>query len=256
MQSVSDPTLLALVLTPPRQKPKALSPDVFPPPTTADVAPASAYTPPASKPLQGKTIIVDAGHGGYDNGAGGTTTWEKNYTLDIARRLQRILAERGANALLTRNGDYFVTLQGRVDFANSRNADLFISIHMNSSPSKAANGSETFFYTANSQFLAREIHREFVGATGRKSRGVSQARFFVIRKTWMPSVLLECAFVSNLTEEKNRLRSGLARTRGAGRDARRDQLRRQVWRKNLVGVRGNVRFLIRRPQAAIPDLSL
>ncbi len=203
VQSVSDPTLLALVLTPPRQKPKVLPDNVFPPPTTTPpVTPAFNYT--SNKPLQGYTIVVDAGHGGYDNGAGGTTTWEKNYTLDIAKRLQRYLSERGANALLTRNGDYFVTLQGRVDFANSRRADLFISIHMNSSPSAASNGTETFYFSDNfrARFLANEIHRELVPATGRKSRGVSTARFFVVRKTWMPSVLLECAFVSNRNEEK------------------------------------------------------
>ena len=132
---------------------------------------------------------------------------EKDYTLDIAKRLQKLLVERGANALLTRSDDTYITLQGRVDFAQSRHADLFISIHMNSSPSAASNGTETFFFTGQSQFLAREIHKEFSAATGRKSRGVSQARFYVIRKTTMPSVLLECAFVSNATEENIALTS-------------------------------------------------
>ena len=72
---------------------------------------------------------------------------------------------------------------------------------MNSSDSSASNGTETFYYTPKSLLFAREIHNEFVQATGRKSRGVSRARFYVIRKTTMPSVLLECAFVSNPTEE-------------------------------------------------------
>ena len=200
----SDPTIFALVLTPPRQAVKTLPPSVFPPPSAvAGGQGVSIYTPPASKPLQGMTIVVDAGHGGHDTGArGATNTLEKNYTLDISKRLQRYLAERGANVLLSRPDDHFVTLQGRVDFANSRNADLFISIHMNSSPAAASNGSETFYNTPRSLLFAREIHREFVAATGRKSRGVSNARFFVIRKTWMPSILLECAFISNPTEEK------------------------------------------------------
>lgn len=203
VQNVEDPTIFALVLTPRRSAVVALPPTTFDPnpPIAPFGEPTSKYQP-YGKPLQGLTIIVDAGHGGHDTGARGTSTLEKNYTLDIAKRLQRYLVERGANALLSRPNDNFVTLQGRVDFANSRHADLFISVHMNSSPNTSANGTETFFYTATSQFLAREIHKEFVAATGRKSRGVSQARFYVIRKTWMPSVLLECAFVSNPTEER------------------------------------------------------
>ena len=205
IQKVSDPTIFALVLTPPSQPPIVLPEDVIDPPSPLDppespTERASDVTPIA-KPLQGMTIIVDAGHGGHDTGAPGRKSKEKEYTLDIARRLQRYLTERGANALLTRSNDTYITLQGRVDFAQSRNADLFISIHMNSSDSADSNGTETFYYTPQSLFLAREIHKEFVSATGRKSRGVSRARFYVIRKTTMPSVLLECAFVSNPTEE-------------------------------------------------------
>ena len=202
LQKVSDPTIFALVLTPPSQAPVVVPDETFDPapPIAPPGEPVSKFTPFA-KPLQGLTIIVDAGHGGYDTGARGKKSKEKDYTLDISKRLQKYLIERGANALLSRPNDAYISLQGRVDFAQSRNADLFISIHMNSSPSAASNGTETFFYTGTSQFLAREIHKEFVAATGRKSRGVSQARFYVIRKTTMPSVLLECAFVSNPTEE-------------------------------------------------------
>ena len=202
VQKVSDPTIFAMVLTPPSKAPVVVPEAAFDPEPPNDVAGdfVTKYTQP-SKSLQGWTIVVDAGHGGHDTGARGNKSQEKDYTLDIARRLQKYLVERGANALLSRSNDTYITLQGRVDFAQSRNADLFISIHMNSSPSASSNGTETFFYTSTSQFLAREIHKEFVTATGRKSRGVSQARFYVIRKTTMPSVLLECAFVSNPTEE-------------------------------------------------------
>ena len=204
IQKVPDPTIFALVLTPPTQIPVVIPDVVFDPPSPTDQAQPPVQTgivTPFSKPLQGMTIVIDAGHGGYDTGAPGRKSLEKNYTLDIARRLQRYLGERGANALLTRSNDTYITLQGRVDFAQSRRADLFISIHMNSSDSSASNGTETFYYTPQSLPLAREIHREFVSATQRASRGVSRARFYVIRKTTMPSVLLECAFVSNPTEE-------------------------------------------------------
>ena len=224
VQKVGDPTIFALVLTPPSKAPVVLPPDQFDPnpPIANPAAPGEPVTTmnPIGKPLQGLTIVVDAGHGGHDTGAPGRKSLEKNDTLAIAKNLQRILIERGANALLTRSDDTYITLQGRVDFAQSRNADLFISIHMNSSPNSGSNGTETFFYTSPSQFLAREIHKELVPATGRHSRGVSQARFYVIRKTTMPSVLLECAFISNPTEENIALssdwREGVARgvTRG------------------------------------------
>ena len=205
IQKVSDPTIFALVLTPPSQAPIVV-PEIVIDPLPPIANPAEPSEPvtainPISKPLRGLTIIVDAGHGGHDTGAPGRKSKEKDHTLDIARRVQRYLTERGANALLTRSNDTYISLQGRVDYAQSRNADMFISIHMNSSNSAASNGTETFYYTPKSLPFAREIHNEFIKATGRKSRGVSRARFFVIRKTTMPSVLLECAFVSNPTEE-------------------------------------------------------
>jgi N-acetylmuramoyl-L-alanine amidase len=103
--------------------------------------------------------------------------------------------------MLTRSTDNFISLQGRVDFANTRKADLFISIHNNASANKSSNGTETFYYTSQSLGLAQQIHRELKSATGLTNRGVSSARFFVIRKTWMPSVLLEVAFVTNAREE-------------------------------------------------------
>jgi N-acetylmuramoyl-L-alanine amidase len=92
-------------------------------------------------------------------------------------------------------------LDGRTSFANTRNADLFIAIHINASVNRGTQGTETYYWTAISQPLAQEIHKEFLQATGRPNRGVRTARFYVIRKTKMPSVLLECAFITNSTEE-------------------------------------------------------
>ncbi len=185
VMQTSDPTIFAFVVTTKQTPPSTTSPPGFNTPS----------------PLQGMTIVLDAGHGGHDSGARGSRTYEKNRALDLVQRVATNLRARGANVLLTRSGDYFVTLQGRVDFANYRKADLFISIHNNASVNKSSKGTETFYYTAQSVGLAREIHRELSPATGLLNRGVSQARFFVIRKTWMPSVLLEVAFVTNSREE-------------------------------------------------------
>lgn len=154
--------------------------------------------PPGS--LRGLKIVVDAGHGGKDGGASGARSREKDHTLDISKRLKKYLEARDATVLMTREDDSYPTLQGRVDFANSRRADLFISVHINSFRSTSA-GTETFFWTAQSAAFAREVHKELAKATGLPNRGVTQTRFFVIRKTNMPSVLTETAFISNPREE-------------------------------------------------------
>ena len=167
-------------------------------------APVEVTPPPVSlnASLSGITIVVDAGHGGHDSGARGKQSSEKNHTLDIARRLRDELARRGATVLMTRDGDYFVTLQGRADFANSRRADLFVSVHIDAAPNAKATGTTTYYWTATSQLLAREMQNEMAKASGLPSKGVRQARFFVVRNTWMPSVLLECCYISNQREEK------------------------------------------------------
>jgi N-acetylmuramoyl-L-alanine amidase len=202
-QTMPDPTLFALVLGDPNR------------PTVHVVAPPSA----TGGSLRGITIVVDAGHGGYDHGALGSKSREKDQTLDIARKLRDLLVERGATVHMTRDGDYFISLQGRVDFAHSRGADIFFSVHINSFRSTSS-GTETFYWSAQSQSLAREVQKELVKATGLPSRGVSQARFYVIRKTRMPSVLTDTAFISNPKEEKlltdPEWRTGVARHMAQG----------------------------------------
>ncbi|HVF10048.1 MAG TPA: N-acetylmuramoyl-L-alanine amidase, partial [Abditibacteriaceae bacterium] len=189
MQPLPDKTLFAMVLFAGGKNPPPLPPS----------GPGLASL---NENLRGLTIVVDAGHGGHDSGARGKSSHEKSHCLDIARRVRNYLDKRGATVLMTRDGDYFVPLQGRVDFANQRKADLFVSVHINASVRKTSTGTQTFFWTAQSLPLAREVHKELVKATGLPNRKISQARFFVIRKTWMPSILTESAFISNPKEEK------------------------------------------------------
>ncbi len=92
-----------------------------------------------------KRIIVDAGHGGKDPGAiGRSGVYEKNIVLDISRRLRALLRKQGYEVIMTRANDTFISLQKRTEIASSKKADLFISIHANSSPSKSARGIEVF----------------------------------------------------------------------------------------------------------------
>ena len=111
----------------------------------ADAAPgggAAAIAAPARQPV----VVIDPGHGGYDSGTeAGAPLLEKDLALQIALRLQGELERRGVHAILTRTGDYFVTLADRTAFANKAGADLFISIHLNSSPAAATTGIETYY---------------------------------------------------------------------------------------------------------------
>jgi N-acetylmuramoyl-L-alanine amidase len=204
----ADPTLFALVLAQPGKVVAAIPPPDFknPPPLAVpkpQIPPNNslASLPGLPSSLRGLTIVVDPGHGGHDPGAQRARSNEKSLTLDISLRLRKALQARGANVLMTRETDRFVSLQGRCDFANQRGADLFVSVHINASPKPGSSGTETFYYSATSQSFAREVHKELVKATGRPNRKIHQRRLWVVRHTWMPAILTETAFISNSKEE-------------------------------------------------------
>lgn len=186
VQPLPDKTLFAILLVNPRRP--SGSPTIDPP-------------APIGQPLRGINIVVDAGHGGHDGGARGQYSNEKTHTLDIARRVYSKLQAMGATASMTRTGDYFISLQGRVDFAHRQRADIFFSVHINSFRSTSS-GTETYYTTGQSRALANEVHKELIKATGLPNRGVRTARFYVIRNTRMPSILTETAFISNPSEER------------------------------------------------------
>ena len=96
--------------------------------------------------LKVRRIVVDAGHGGHDPGAMRSGMKEKDITLDVSRRLKSILEDQyGYEVLMTRDEDDYVALEERTAFANSKSADLFVSVHVNSSRNKKAKGIETYY---------------------------------------------------------------------------------------------------------------
>lgn len=148
-----------------------------------------------------RTVVIDAGHGGHDRGGGpGQRIPEKPYTLDVSRRLRTILQNAGFRTVMTRDGDYFVTLGGRCSVANKQRDAIFVSIHFNSARREGADGIETYYYTSRSSSLAAAIHRELVRTAGTENRGVRRRGFFVIRRTRIPAVLCECGFLTNRKE--------------------------------------------------------
>jgi N-acetylmuramoyl-L-alanine amidase len=154
-------------------------------------------------PLVGKTIIIDPGHGGEDNGAFGRQIREKDVNLEVAIHLKNLLEQAGAAVILTRTDDYFVGLYERPFMANDFLGDLFISIHTNNHPDLSVHGIEVFYYPNRplSQTLARLVLNNITQYTGFTGLGAKSDDFVVIRETEMPSILVEVGFLSNFQEE-------------------------------------------------------
>jgi N-acetylmuramoyl-L-alanine amidase len=147
------------------------------------------------------TVVIDAGHGGFDRGGvPGQRIAEKDKTLDVALRLRRILQADGYRVVMTRDSDVFIPLGTRTAIANSYRNASFVSIHFNCSSRAGANGIETYYYRSDSAGLAASIHRNVVAGAPTENRGIRRRGFFVLRRTAIPSVLVECGFLTNPTE--------------------------------------------------------
>lgn len=154
--------------------------------------------PPSRVPNGRVSVIIDPGHGGKDPGAigiGGLK--EKDVILPISIRVAQILQQNGVQAILSRNSDFFVSLKGRVDLAERRNADLFVSIHANSVGLSRpdVSGLEVYYYSSGYN-LARSVRSGILNSVRVRDRGVRKARFYVLRKTSMPAILVETGYVT------------------------------------------------------------
>lgn len=146
------------------------------------------------------TVVIDPGHGGHDKGGQWGLVYEKHLALDTASRLETYLKQRGLKTVMTRRSDYFVTLPGRVNIANRFRNAIFVSVHYNYTWKQDVSGLETFFNTAQSQRLAQAVHTGMLKRVRSVNRGVKSARYYVIRNTTIPAILVECGFVSHAGE--------------------------------------------------------
>src|SRR5881396_2495479 len=147
------------------------------------------------------TVVIDAGHGGHDRGGiPGQSVAEKEMTLDVAQRLRNVLAASGYRVVMSRDSDVFVSLPTRVAIANSYRNAIFVCIHFNATQRSGAGGIETYFYSRDSLQLASAIHSYVAGGAPSSNRGVRRRGFYVLRKTNIPAVLVECGFLTNPTE--------------------------------------------------------
>jgi N-acetylmuramoyl-L-alanine amidase len=206
-------------------------------------APAKAISNPSLVQQLGldvKTIVIDPGHGGKDPGAVRKVGQEKRIVLNVASMLKERLAEKGYRALMTRETDVYIPLKERTKFATKHNADVFVSIHVNSSTNSKASGVETYYLalasdesakitamrenvgsgysveeldelvgkilkeskSAESRRLAQFIQDALVHSTKAKDRNVHHAPFVVLIGAKVPSVLVEIGFLSNAGEGK------------------------------------------------------
>lgn len=146
------------------------------------------------------TVVIDPGHGGKDIGGSYGKVYEKHLALDTAKRVEYLLKKQGYRTRMTRDSDYFITLQKRASIGNSYSNSIFVSIHYNYTYKRHVKGIETFYYSSRSKSLAQYIHNATLRKTSATNRGVKFARYYVIRHAKNPAVLVEGGFVSNSSE--------------------------------------------------------
>ncbi len=186
--------------------------------------------PGSKKPVPRiKTIVLDAGHGGRDPGNRNSRLKleEKQMTLDVAKRLERLLTAQGYRVIQTRKTDRFVAFDDRTALIRKHRADLFISIHFNAFTNARVAGTETYVLTPRGQrsspqaerdssmartaypgnkhdhwntLLGYHVHRQMVQALRLPDRGLKRFRYSVLRSADCPAVLVEAAFLSNDAE--------------------------------------------------------
>lgn len=165
--------------------------------------------------LAGRTIVIDPGHGGSSLGAAGredgSIVYEKNITLSISLKLRSALQAMGAEVIMTRESDVAVDLYERPKLANSIGADLFISIHNDSTKrSNQASGTTTYYHMNNpkARSLAKMVQKAVAAVTGLPSRGavsdgaLYQSGLAVLRASNMPAILVEVAYINTDGDRK------------------------------------------------------
>ncbi len=152
------------------------------------------------KPKTRGKIVIDAGHGGQEPGAVKADIYEKDITIKMAHKVKEYLQDAGYKVVMTREADENVSLKQRTDITNAENPNVFVSIHVNSSESPNLTGLETYYYTSQSKELAKSVHTKLINYVNSKDNGIRTARFYVIRNTEVPAILVETGYMSNNAE--------------------------------------------------------
>lgn len=197
--------------------------------STENKNPAQVPAKDDSLTLKGKTIVIDAGHGGYDAGAmrrlpapkgqQGALVMEKDVNLSVALKLAARLKAKGATVVMTRNTDVFVSLSDRTTMSNSVQPDLFLSVHSNAHSDRTFDGIETYYTHSSSQCPAERIQNALVAGLPETGNWVRQRGLYVTNHATVPAVLAEIGYLSKPAKLKlldtpayqDRVASALAR---------------------------------------------
>jgi len=160
---------------------------------------------PANASIKNMTIAIDAGHGGTNPGASGTSSGvlEKNYTLLFAKELQKILKKQKAKVIMVREADTTIENKDRVLWAQQNNPDIFISFHLNSSGRRSARGVSTYYKHIGYRAFTQSLLKRLLEIKNLEEFGnIGSFNFQPIQPTEYPSCLVEVAFLSNEQDEK------------------------------------------------------
>ncbi len=163
-------------------------------------------------PVSGKTIIIDAGHGGWDPGKVSASVEEKDINLLIAKRIEEYLSSSGAEVIMTRDSDTALgntkneDMKKRISIAKDDSADLFLSIHQNSFPQSSIKGAQVFYFkdSEEGKDLAEKIQnrlKTFADETNTRM-AKDNNNYYILKNTEAAAVIIECGFLSNPEEEK------------------------------------------------------
>lgn len=146
------------------------------------------------------TIVIDAGHGGRDSGAvsADNSIFEKDITLSTAILLRNRLQDAGANVILSRSSDEFVSLDDRVITGHNYQADLFISLHYDAiEVANSMSGTTTYYYSESNLELANTVNRYLAQLGPLNNNGVRHGNYYVLRANNQPSILLELGYMNS-----------------------------------------------------------
>ncbi len=149
------------------------------------------------------TIVIDAGHGGYDSGAisRDESILEKDIALSTALLLRDRLQDAGTNVVLSRSNDSFVSLDSRVQTAHNNQADLFISLHYDAiEVANSMSGTTTYYYTDANLDLANTVNRYLANMGPLNNNGVRHGNYYVLRTNRQPAILLELGYMNSSTD--------------------------------------------------------
>lgn len=147
------------------------------------------------------TVMLDAGHGGSDNGANNEKIYEKDINLSFVENLKSELEKQGIVVLTTRDKDEFVPLKERTEKENASNVNLFLSVHLNNSKNVETKGTEIFVKENNKENpLISNLSSKLLNdaeSSGFSNRGLNSMNFYILQKNNSPSMVLELGFFSN-----------------------------------------------------------